>query len=99
CPSPGRVALTAARRLNNAITSWTDLIDLATYAWLASVMWVPAVAAWTMAWNRSCPRPWRSIDVAAVVLGVHRDHRRRDPFGERDQRQPARVDRVVCRDR
>jgi hypothetical protein len=64
------LALTAARRLNNAITAWTDLMDLSTYAWLASVMWVPAVAAWTLAWNRWCLRPWRSLDVAAVVLAV-----------------------------
>jgi hypothetical protein len=64
------LALTAARRLNNAITAWTDLMDLATYAWLASVMWIPMVAAWTLAWNRWCLRPWRSIDVAAVVLAV-----------------------------
>jgi hypothetical protein len=64
------LALTAARRLNNAITAWTDLMDLATYAWLASVMWVPVVAAWTLAWNRWCLRPWRSIDMAAVVLAV-----------------------------
>lgn len=64
------LALTAARRLSNAIVSWTDLVDLTTYAWLASVMWVPAVAAWTLAWNRWCLRPWRSIDVSAVVLAV-----------------------------
>jgi hypothetical protein len=64
------LALTAARRLNNAITAWTDLMDLATYAWLALVMWVPAVAAWTLAWNRWSLRPWRSIDVAAVVMAV-----------------------------
>jgi len=64
------LALMAARRLNNAITAWTDLMDLATYAWLASVMWVPVVAAWTLAWNRWCLRPWRSIDAAAVVLAV-----------------------------
>jgi hypothetical protein len=64
------LALTAARRLNNAIVSWTDLVDLTTYAWLASVMWVPAVAAWTLAWNRWCLPPWRSIDVSAVVLAV-----------------------------
>src|SRR6476659_5627564 len=64
------LALTAARRLNNAITAWTDLMDLATYTWLALVMWVPVVAAWTLAWNRWCLRPWRSIDVAAVVLAV-----------------------------
>src|SRR5262245_33845766 len=64
------LALMAARRLNNAIVAWTDLLDLATYAWLASVMWVPAVAAWTLAWNRWCLPPWRSIDVAAVVLAV-----------------------------
>jgi hypothetical protein len=64
------LALTAARRLNNAIVAWTDLQDLATYAWLAKVMWVPTVAAWTLAWNRWCPRRWRSIDVAAVVLAI-----------------------------
>ena len=64
------LALTAARRLNNAIVSWTDLQDLATYGWLASVMWVPTVAAWTLAWNRWCPGPWRSIDVSATVLAV-----------------------------
>jgi len=34
------------------------------------VMWVPTVAAWTLAWNRWCLRPWRSIDVLAVVLAV-----------------------------
>ncbi len=45
-------------------------MDLATYAWLALVIWVPVVAAWTLAWNRWCLPPWRSIDVAAVVLAV-----------------------------
>ncbi|GAB3784606.1 glycoside hydrolase family 2 [Dyella agri] len=64
------LALTAARRLNNAIVAWTDLQDLATYTWLASVMWVPTVAAWALAWNRWSRHPWRSIDVAAVVLMV-----------------------------
>jgi len=64
------LALTAARRLNNAIVAWTDLQDLATYSWLASVMWVPAVAAWILAWNRWRQRPWRSIDVLAAVLAV-----------------------------
>jgi hypothetical protein len=64
------LALMAARRLNNAIVAWTDLMDLRTYSWLASWMWVPVVAAWTLAWNRWCLRPWRSIDVAAVVLAV-----------------------------
>src|SRR5512147_1077862 len=64
------LALMAARRLNNAIVAWTDLQDLATYAWLASVMWVPAVAAWALAWNRWCLPPWRSVDVSAVVLAA-----------------------------
>ena len=64
------LALMAARRLNNAIVAWTDLQDLATYSWLASVMWVPTVAAWTLAWNRWCLPPWRSIDVSAAVLAV-----------------------------
>jgi hypothetical protein len=64
------LALMAARRLNNAIVAWTDLQDLSTYAWLASVMWVPAVAAWTLAWNRWCLPPWRSIDATAMVLAA-----------------------------
>ena len=64
------LAIMAARRLNNAIVAWTDLMDLVTYASLASVMWIPVVTAWTLAWNRWCPRPWRIIDVLAVMLGV-----------------------------
>lgn len=66
----GALALMAARRLNNAIVAWTDLMDLRTYSWLASWMWVPTVAFWTLAWNRWCLRPWRSIDVLAVVMAV-----------------------------
>jgi len=62
------LALTGARRLNNAITAWTDLQDLATYAWLAKVMWIPTVAVWIFAWNRWGRRPWRTIDVLAVVM-------------------------------
>lgn len=64
------LALTAARRLNNAIVSWTDLQDLRTYSWLASVMWAPTITAWVLAWNRWCLHSWRTIDVLAVVLGL-----------------------------
>ncbi|MDW2981442.1 glycoside hydrolase family 2 [Rhodanobacter sp. KK11] len=64
------LALTAARRLNNAIVSWTDLQDLRTYAWLAKVMWVPTMTTWLLAWNRWRLPAWRSIDVLAVALGV-----------------------------
>jgi hypothetical protein len=64
------LALMAARRLNNAIVAWTDLMDLRTYSRLASWMWVPTVALWTLAWNRWRQRPWRSIDVLAVALAV-----------------------------
>jgi hypothetical protein len=64
------LALMAARRLNNAIVAWTDLMDLPTYSWLASWMWVPTVAFWTLAWNRWPLRPWRIIDVLAVVLAI-----------------------------
>jgi len=64
------LVLSAARRASNAIISWTDLEDLTTYAWLAAVMWVPIVAAWTLAWNRWCLRPWKSIDALAVVLAI-----------------------------
>jgi hypothetical protein len=60
----------ASRRLNNAIVAWTDLQQLTTYAWLASWMWIPAVVAWAVAWNRWCPRPSRSIDLLAVVLAL-----------------------------
>jgi hypothetical protein len=62
------LALTAARRLNNAIVAWTDLMDLTTYSRLASFMWIPAVAAWAVSWNRWSARSWRSVDVAAVLL-------------------------------
>jgi len=64
------LALTAERRLNNAIVSWTDLESLETYSWLATVLWAPTIAAWVLAWNRWCLRAWRSIDVLAVVLAV-----------------------------
>jgi hypothetical protein len=33
-------------------------------------MWVPTVALWTLAWNRWCVRPWRSIDVLAVLVAI-----------------------------
>jgi hypothetical protein len=64
------LAFMAARRLTNAIVAWTDLLDLTTYAWQASLMWVPVVAAWTLAWNRWRRRPWRTVDVLATVLAV-----------------------------
>jgi hypothetical protein len=64
------LALTAERRLNNAIVSWTDLQDLTTYSSLAKVMWVPTMAAWVLAWNRWCGRPGRSVDALAVALAV-----------------------------
>lgn len=64
------LVLTAARRLNNAIVAWTDLQDLVTYGWLASVMWVPTMTAWVLAWNRWCLPAWRSVDVLAVALGI-----------------------------
>jgi hypothetical protein len=64
------LALTAERRLNNALVAWTDLMDLRTYSWLAKYMWIPTVAAWLLAWNRWSSRPWRIIDVSAVVLAI-----------------------------
>lgn len=64
------LALTAERRLNNAIVSWTDLESLRAYSWLARVIWVPTMAAWVLAWNRWCLRSWRSIDALALVLAV-----------------------------
>ena len=64
------LALTAARRLSNAIASWTDLEDLTAYAWLATWISAPAVAAWVLAWNRWRLPPWRTIDVSALGLAV-----------------------------
>lgn len=64
------LALTAARRLSNAIASWTDLEDLRAYAWMATWISAPAVAAWALAWNRWRLPPWRMIDVAALGLAV-----------------------------
>jgi hypothetical protein len=62
------LALTAARRLNNATVAWTDLMDLPTYSWLATYMWAPTVAAWALAWNRWRQPPWRIIDASALAL-------------------------------
>ncbi|HEY6803240.1 MAG TPA: hypothetical protein VI306_06650 [Pyrinomonadaceae bacterium] len=64
------LAFMAERRLNNAIVAWTDLMDLRTYSWLASWMWIPTVAFWTLAWNRWPLLRWRIIDVLAVVMAV-----------------------------
>jgi len=64
------LALTAARRLNNALVSWTDVLDLPTYSLLARFMWMPTVAAWALAWNRWRRRPWKSIDASAVAIMV-----------------------------
>jgi hypothetical protein len=64
------LVLAGARRLNNAIVAWTDLMDLPTYAWLAQFMWMPTVAAWALAWNRWRERPWRIIDVSALALAA-----------------------------
>jgi len=64
------IALTAARRSNNAIVAWTDLMDLPTYSWLAKYMWMPTVAAWAMAWNRWGGRQWLIIDAAAIAIAV-----------------------------
>ena len=64
------LALTAVRRLDNALVSWTDMMDLPTYSLLAKFMWMPAVAAWALAWNRWRQRPWKSIDASAVAIMV-----------------------------
>jgi hypothetical protein len=33
-------------------------------------MWMPAAAAWALAWNRWHQRPWKSIDAAALAIMV-----------------------------
>jgi len=65
------LVFSAMNRLDNAIVSWTDLQSLPTYAWLSKVLWTPlSLAAWTLAWNRWCQRPWRTVDGAALVLAA-----------------------------
>ena len=64
------LALTAVRRSSNAIASWTDLEDLRAYAWIATWLSAPTLAAWALAWNRWQLPPSRTIDVAALALGV-----------------------------
>lgn len=60
--------LMAARRLDNPLVAWTDLLDLPAYSLLAKFMWMPAVAAWALAWNCWRQRPWRTI--GALVLAI-----------------------------
>lgn len=63
--------LSAVKRLDNAIVSWTDLLSLPAYAWLNAVLWMPlSLAAWTLAWNRWVLPPSRAIDGSAVVLAA-----------------------------
>jgi hypothetical protein len=64
------LALMAARRLDNALVAWTDLLDLPTYSLLAEFMWMPAVAAWALAWNRWRQPPWRTLDASALAIMV-----------------------------
>ena len=62
------LVLTGARRLDNALVSWTDLMDLPTYSVLARFMWMPTLAAWALAWNRWGGRRWRALDAAALAI-------------------------------
>ncbi|WP_266156558.1 glycoside hydrolase family 2, partial [Dyella silvatica] len=65
------LALSALKRVDNAIVSWTDLMSLPTYAWLSKVIWMPlSLAAWALAWNRWCARSSRAIDGVALLLTV-----------------------------
>jgi len=65
------LVLSALKRLDNAIVSWTDLLSLPDYIWLNRLVWTPlSPAAWALAWNRWSPRALRAIDGAALVLAV-----------------------------
>jgi len=65
------LVLSAVKRLDNAIVSWTDLLSLPTYLWLTRIVWTPlSLAAWALAWNRWCPRASRVIDGATLVLAL-----------------------------
>ncbi|NYT42968.1 glycoside hydrolase family 2 [Sphingomonas sp. R-74633] len=62
------LALMAARRFNNALVAWTDMMDLPTYSLLAKYMWMPMVTAWALAWNRWHKPAWRILDGAALAI-------------------------------
>jgi len=65
------LVLSAFKRLDNAIVSWTDLLSLPNYIWLNRLVWTPlSPAAWALAWNRWPPRASRPIDGAALVLAA-----------------------------
>jgi hypothetical protein len=65
------LVFSALKRLDNAVVSWTDLMSLRTYVWLARVLWAPlSIAAWTLAWNRWPLRASRVLDGAALALAV-----------------------------
>jgi len=66
--SGSALVLMGVRRLDNALVSWSDLMDLPTYAVLARFMWMPTLAAWALAWNRWGRRPWRALDAAALAI-------------------------------
>lgn len=66
--SGSALVLMGVRRLDNALVSWIDLMDLPTYAVLARFMWMPTLAAWALAWNRWGRRPWRALDAAALAI-------------------------------
>ncbi|TDV30766.1 glycoside hydrolase family 2 [Stenotrophomonas sp. CC22-02] len=63
--------LSAVKRLDNAIVSWTDLLSLPAYTWLNNVLWMPlSLAAWALSWNRWALPPSRGIDAGALVLAA-----------------------------
>ena len=65
------LVLSALKRLANPTYAWTDLLSLPAYVWWMNAILAPlGMAAWTLAWNRWCPRAWRTIDVAALALAV-----------------------------
>ena len=93
------LALMAARRLNNAIVAWTDLHGSGDLC-VAGVSDVGASGGRLDAGLEPLvPASVAKHRCVGGSAGGRRDHRRRDPFGECDERQPARVDRAVCRDR
>jgi hypothetical protein len=65
------LAFWSAKRLDNAIVAWTDLLSLPMYSWLTRTVWTPlSLAAWALAWNRWSSRSSRAIDAVAVGLAI-----------------------------
>ena len=62
------LAATALLRLGNAVSAWTDLLDLMPHVWLNAILLSPlAMLAWIAAWNNWTEGPGQQPVYAAAI--------------------------------